>query len=93
MGKTWLLQEFGRNEYAKFAFVSLDRNTAVVQLLRSEKRAESLLRGLSALLSVDITPGDTLLVMDEVQDCPESSNKGTLEFNWKRLLGLLTKKS
>lgn len=72
VGKTWLLQEFGRNEYEKFAFVSLDRNTAVVQLLRSEKRAESLLRGLSALLSVDITPGDTLLVMDEVQDCPEA---------------------
>ncbi len=72
VGKTWLLEEFGRNEYSKVAFASLDRNEAVADLLRTEKNVDRILRGLSALLSVDITPGDTLIILDEIQDCPEA---------------------
>lgn len=33
---------------------------------------ERILRGLRALTSVDITPGDTLVILDEVQDIPEA---------------------
>ena len=72
VGKTWLLKEFGDKEYDKVAFVSLDRNEAAAQLIRTERQAERLLRGLSALLAVDITPGDTLIILDEIQDCPEA---------------------
>lgn len=32
---------------------------------------ERILRGLRAMTSVDITPGDTLVILDEVQDIPE----------------------
>lgn len=72
VGKTWLLEEFGRNEYSKVAFASLDRNDAVADLLRTEKNVDRILRGLSALLSVDITPGNTLIILDEIQDCLEA---------------------
>ena len=70
VGKTWLLKEFGKNEYEQTAFVSFDRNDAACQLMESEKSADKLLRGLSAITGVDITPGVTLLILDEVQDCP-----------------------
>ena len=70
VGKTWLLKEFGKNEYEQTAFVSFDRNNAACQLMESEKSADKLLRGLSAITGVDITPGVTLLILDEVQDCP-----------------------
>ena len=33
---------------------------------------ERILRGLRAMTSVDITPGDTLIILDEVQDIPEA---------------------
>lgn len=72
VGKTWLLKEFGNSEYLKTAFVSFDRNDAACQLLKSEKNAEKLIRGLSALTGVDITVGDTLVILDEIQDCPEA---------------------
>ncbi|MDE6693784.1 MAG: ATP-binding protein, partial [Muribaculaceae bacterium] len=64
------LKEFGKNEYEQTAFVSFDRNNAACQLMESEKSADKLLRGLSAITGVDITPGVTLLILDEVQDCP-----------------------
>lgn len=70
VGKTWLLKEFGKNEYEQTAFVSFDRNDAACQLMESEKSPDKLLRGLSAITGVDITPGVTLLILDEVQDCP-----------------------
>ena len=70
VGKTWLLKEFGNRRYKNMAFVSFDRNDAAVELMTTEKSAENLLRGLSAITGVDIVPGETLVVLDEIQDCP-----------------------
>lgn len=70
VGKTWLLKEFGRNKYKNTAFVSFDRDAAACQLMTSEKSADKILKGLSAITDVDITPNDTLIVLDEIQDCP-----------------------
>lgn len=70
VGKTWLLKEFGSRRYKNVAFVSFDRNDAAVQLMTTEKSAEKILRGLSAVTGVDIVPGDTLVILDEIQDCP-----------------------
>ena len=72
VGKTWLLKEFGRREYAKTAFVSFDRNDMACQLMKSEKSASQIILGLSALTAVDITANDTLVILDEIQDCPEA---------------------
>lgn len=70
VGKTWLLKEFGSRRYKNVAFVSFDRNDAAVQLMTIEKSAMKILRGLSAVTGVDIVPGDTLVILDEIQDCP-----------------------
>lgn len=75
VGKTWLLKEFGRREYPKVAFVSLDRDESVCSLLRATATADNILRGLSASLGIDITPHDTLVILDEVQDCPEALSR------------------
>lgn len=70
VGKTWLLKEFGKNEYRNISFVSFDRNDAACQLMMTEKSADRILKGLSAITDVDIVPGDTLVILDEIQDCP-----------------------
>lgn len=72
VGKTWLLEEFGRREYSKVAKFSLDRDKVACGLFEREKDVEKLVRGLSALSGIDITAGDTLLVLDEIQECPEA---------------------
>ncbi len=70
VGKTWLLKELGSRKYKNTAFVSLDRNDAAISLIETEKSAEKLLRGLSALTGVDIVPKETLIILDEIQECP-----------------------
>lgn len=70
VGKTWLLNEFAQNEYPKKAILSLDRNADARFIFEQGGTAQQLLKRLSALTSVDITPGDTLLILDEIQDCP-----------------------
>lgn len=70
VGKTWLLKEFGRKEYKNLAFVSFDRSDAACQLMAEEKSADKIIRGLSAITGIDIVPGETLVVLDEIQDCP-----------------------
>ena len=70
VGKTWLLKEFGRRLYKNTAFISFDRDDAACQLMLEEKSAAKLLRGLSAITGIDIAPGETLVILDEIQDCP-----------------------
>ena len=72
VGKTWLLQEFARREYKKVAAFSLDRHVEARGVFERGGDIQQLLRGLSALAAVDITPGDTLLILDEIQDCPQA---------------------
>lgn len=70
VGKTWLLKEFGRRQYKNTAFVSFDRDDSASQLMATEKSAEKLLRGLSAITGIDIVPNETLVILDEIHDCP-----------------------
>lgn len=72
VGKTWLLQEFARQEYAKEAYIVCRKNALVQQLFSKDFDIDRILRGLRAISSVDITPGDTLIILDEIQDIPEA---------------------
>ena len=72
VGKTWLLHEFARLEYKKEAYVICRKNELARQLFSQDFNVERILRGLRAITSVDITPADTLIILDEVQDIPEA---------------------
>lgn len=72
VGKTWLLKEFARQEYIKMAYVLCRKNPIVKDIFRYDYNIDRILRALSALSGVDITPGDTLLILDEIQDVPEA---------------------
>lgn len=72
VGKTWLLREFARKEYAKEAYIVCRKNELVQQVFKQDFNVERILRALRAISGVDITPGDTLIILDEVQDIPEA---------------------
>ena len=72
VGKTYILRLFGQQEYAKMAFFSLDRDHRAAEVFRTGGSAADMLMALSAISGVNITPDDTLLVIDEVQDCPQA---------------------
>ncbi len=72
VGKTYLLSEFAQKEYAKYAYFSLDRQDDVCQVFEQNGDTARIIRSLSAISQVDITPNDTLIVLDEIQDCPKA---------------------
>lgn len=67
VGKTWLLKEFGRREYENVAYVNCDHNRQMQSILDEGFDIPRILRNLSALTNVDIQPGKTLIILDEVQ--------------------------
>lgn len=72
VGKTWALREFAKREYAKEAYIVCRKNALAEQIFRQDFNVERIIRALRALSGVDITPGDTLIILDEVQEIPEA---------------------
>ena len=72
VGKTWTLREFARQEYQKEAYVLCRKNELVEQIFKTDFDVERILMALRAVTRVDITPGDTLIILDEVQEIPEA---------------------
>ncbi len=72
VGKTWALREFAKREYAKEAYVLCRKNELTEQIFKKDFNVSRILMSLSALTHVDITPGDTLIILDEVQEIPEA---------------------
>ena len=64
VGKTWLLREFAKAEYIKEAYIVCRKNDIIRQIFTQDFVVDRILRALRALSGVDITPGDTLIVLD-----------------------------
>lgn len=69
VGKTWLLKEFGRNEYENLVYINCDNNPQMHSLF-SDFDTKRIFRGLSAIAGQSIAPGKTLVILDEVQEVP-----------------------
>lgn len=72
VGKTWLLKEFGRIHFDKVAYLSLDNNSVARSLFETDFDAKRIIGELSLLTSIDITPQNTLIVLDEIQAAPKA---------------------
>ena len=70
VGKTWLMQEFGRREYRKTAYVSFFRNPRMKAVFEQNFDVARLITSLNIETGMEITPGDTLIILDEIQEAP-----------------------
>lgn len=71
VGKTWLMKDFGARYYENVAYIRFDRNERIRALFESSNYdMQELLLLLQAELKFKITPGNTLLILDEIQECP-----------------------
>lgn len=78
VGKTYILKDFAENEYQKVAYFSLDRDLRTASIFNTGGTVNDILLSLSAISNVDITPNDTIVILDEIQDCPKALE--TLKF-------------
>ena len=72
VGKTWIMKEFGKNNYKKVAYVNFDGNTRMVRLFEGDFDIDRIIQGLKIETQVDIDAEDTLLIFDEIQEVPKA---------------------
>ncbi len=69
VGKTFILREFGREYYKNTVYVNLESNGTVASLFGSDISPKKLIKYLEAATGERIVPGETLVILDEVQSC------------------------
>ncbi len=68
VGKTYILKEFGRREYENVAYINCDNNAMVKDLFAPDYNMERIILTIGAITGVQIQPGKTLIIMDEIQE-------------------------
>ncbi len=72
VGKTWLLKEFGRLHFSNCVYLDFDGDPELAALFELGYRPKQLVAEIANLTHESITCGKTLLVFDEVQECPRA---------------------
>lgn len=70
IGKTTLIREFGKNEYEHFAEINFVTDEKAADIFNDKLTAEAIITNLTAYLQTPLEPGKTLILFDEVQECP-----------------------
>ena len=72
VGKTWLMKEFGKNEYENMVYVNCANNDFAKNLFLHDLVPQRIIRDIVANSGQRIVPGRTLIVLDEIQDAPNA---------------------
>ena len=74
VGKTWLIKEFGKNCYENIAYFNFDEHEEYKQFFENTKDIKRILDNLIFASGYVIKPKTTLIVFDEIQECPKALN-------------------
>lgn len=71
VGKTWLMLDFAASHYKNMVYVRFDRNIRMREIFEnSNYEMPVILEQLQMVADSKIEPGETLIILDEIQDCP-----------------------
>ena len=74
VGKTWILKEFGRSCYENVAYFNFEEHEEFRQFFETTNNVSRILQNLMMASGQKIAPEKTLIIFDEVQDCPNVIN-------------------
>ena len=74
VGKTWLLEEFGKNEYKNVFYLNFDKNPEVHKYFSGIISPNRIIAGLEDYFEKRITSDETLIIMDEIQECQRAKD-------------------
>ena len=72
VGKTWLMKEFGKQEYTNTVYINFDSNSRMAELFSADLDITRILRGIEIYTGKKINSEDTLIIFDEVQEVPKA---------------------
>lgn len=68
VGKTYILKEFGRQEFENVAYINCDNNAMVRDLFAPDYNIDRIILTIGAITGVNIQAGKTLIILDEIQE-------------------------
>lgn len=71
VGKSWLVQQFGKT-FRSFVELNFEKEKGAKVLFSGDIQVPKLLEKLSLYSGRKIVPAETLLFLDEIQECPEA---------------------
>lgn len=74
VGKTWLMKEFGQNYYNSFVYFNFDEEDELKSIFETNKNPYRIIDLLSMIAGEKILPNETLIIFDEIQECPQALN-------------------
>jgi len=74
VGKTYIIKEFGKENYEGVAYFNFDHDVMLYDLFENTKDPIRILEQLAFIYGKAIIPGKTLIVFDEIQECPNALN-------------------
>ena len=74
VGKTYILKRFGNDNYENVAYFNFDHDEGLSELFTHTKDPERIIEQLSIGSGKKINPSTTLIIFDEIQECPNALN-------------------
>ena len=74
VGKTYILKEFGNENYENIAYFNFDHDTLLADLFLNTKDPKRIIEQLSLVNNKKINSANTLIIFDEIQECPDALN-------------------
>lgn len=74
VGKTWLMKEFGQSCYQHMVYFNFDEEDELKSIFEANKNPQRIIELLSMIASEKILPSKTLVIFDEIQECPAALN-------------------
>lgn len=74
VGKTYSLKHFGKTSYEKVAYLNFEKDEKLGQYFESTLDPKQLIKTISIHTEIEIEPQKTLLIFDEIQNCPKALN-------------------
>lgn len=74
VGKTWILNEFGKRYYESIAYFNFDEQAELAEFFATTKDVKRILQNLAMVNGSPILPEKTLIVFDEIQECNNALN-------------------
>jgi predicted AAA+ superfamily ATPase len=72
VGKTYILTEFAKQEYQDYVYINFDENPHFASFFHADLDPDRIIKELNLYFKKKIHPGSTLIVLDEIQECPQA---------------------
>ena len=72
VGKTYTLTEFAQREYVDYVYINFDENPYFSSFFKEDLDPNRIIKELNIYFKRTIKAGSTLIIFDEIQECPQA---------------------